>query len=94
MSDKLKQQFLNLITEIEQTEDLDDILDLLLTPKEYQEIANRVEIFKKLDEGETQRDISDELEVSIATVTRGSREMQNKPYKTQKLLDLLEEIET
>jgi TrpR family trp operon transcriptional repressor len=94
MSDKLKQQFLNLITEVEQTEELNDILDLLLTLKEYQEIANRVEIFKKLDEGETQRDISDELEVSIATVTRGSREMQNKPDKTQKLLDLIEEIET
>lgn len=93
MSDKLK-QFLNLITEIEQTEDLGDILDLLLTPKEYQEIANRVEIFKKLDEGETQRNISDELEVSIATVTRGSREMQNKPQKVQKLLDILEEIES
>lgn len=94
MSDRLKEQFLNLITEVEQTEDLDNILDLLLTPKEYQEISNRVEIFKKLDQGETQRDISNDLDVSVATVTRGSREMQNKPEKVQKLLDLLEEIET
>lgn len=56
---------------------LNDFLVDLLTPQEYKDIVNRWQIIKLLKRGLTQRDISKKLRVSIATVTRGSRAIQN-----------------
>ena len=40
-------------------------------------IANRIRIFDLLDRGITQRDISEQLGVGIATVSRGARAMHS-----------------
>lgn len=90
--DKFKDELLNLLTSIEKQENLDQILDLLLTPQEYEEVITRLQIFKKLQAGDTQRDVSEELDVSIATVTRGSREIQQKPEQIKKLFNILEDL--
>ncbi|HBN59899.1 MAG TPA: transcriptional regulator, partial [Halomonas sp.] len=42
-------------------------------PAEYQEISKRLQIFKLLNEGMPHRKIADTLGVGIATVSRGSR---------------------
>lgn len=52
------------------------LLKELLTPAEYDELAMRWQIIRGLIEGETQRAVRDELETSIATVTRGARELK------------------
>lgn len=49
------------------------LLKALLTPAEYKEIATRLQIFKQLDAGVSQRTIAKDLGIGIATVTRGSR---------------------
>ncbi len=51
-------------------------LDAILTPKEKLEIAKRLQIVKMLFKGLPQQKIADKLNAGIATVTRGSREVQ------------------
>lgn len=49
----------------------------ILTPTEYEEVLLRWQIVRRLAEGMPQRNIARELNVGIATVTRGSRELRN-----------------
>ena len=56
--------------------DIEMLLNALLTDKEQFEIANRIRIFDLLERGVTQRDISEQLGVGIATVSRGAKAMQ------------------
>lgn len=71
-----KKELVNLILSSSNKGELDELLTALLTPSEYEELAKRWQIVKKLIEGVTQREIKNELNVSIATVTRGSREIR------------------
>lgn len=48
----------------------------ILTPSELEEIATRLQIAKLLNEGVAQRDVAKKLNVSIGTVSRGSRELK------------------
>ncbi len=52
------------------------LLRELLSPAEYNELAMRWQIIKGLIAGKSQRTVRDELETSIATVTRGARELK------------------
>lgn len=52
-----------------------ELLAALLTPSEYEEMARRWQIVRRLILGETQREIACKLGVSVATVTRGAREL-------------------
>lgn len=56
-------------------------LEALLTPKELSEIPKRLQIIKLLKRGVSQRDVSDQLKVGIATVSRGSRELVKGNFK-------------
>lgn len=71
-----KKELISLIDSSRNKEETNELLKALLTPSEYEELAKRWQIVKKLIEGVTQRKIKNELNVSIATVTRGSREIQ------------------
>ena len=53
------------------------LLDIL-TPNEFEALALRWQIVKRLNKGETHREIAGELGLGISTVTRGSRELRNK----------------
>ena len=50
----------------------------VLTPAEFDILALRWQIIKKLNKGETHRSIAGDLGLGISTVTRGSRELRNK----------------
>ncbi len=50
----------------------------ILTPAEFEEVSLRWQIVKKLNKGETHREIAGDLGLGISTVTRGSRELRNK----------------
>ena len=56
---------------------LDEFLQDLLTIKEYKEVATRWQIVKQLSKKVPHRKISKTLKIGIATITRGSRELQN-----------------
>lgn len=53
-------------------------MDSILTSAELEDLANRWEICKKLDEGVSQRRISSNLDVSLCKITRGSRQLKRK----------------
>ncbi len=53
------------------------LLDIL-TPAEFEILAQRWQVVKKLSKGEAHRAIAGELGIGISTVTRGSRELRNK----------------
>ncbi len=53
------------------------LLDML-TPAEFETLALRWQIIKKLNKGETHRTIAGDLGIGISTVTRGARELRNK----------------
>ena len=55
-----------------------EFLKDMLTPAEFETIALRWQIVKKLNRGETHRSIAGDLGLGISTVTRGSRELRNK----------------
>lgn len=57
---------------------LDALLEDLLTPQELVAVCQRWQIIKKIYRGFPHRDITDELKVAIATITRGSRMLRNK----------------
>ena len=62
----------------------DEALDLLrgiLTPKELEEIPTRLQIVRMLKSGMPQHQIAAKLGIGIATVTRGSKELQKKRFK-------------
>lgn len=59
----------------------------LLSPSELKAMTERLQIFKALLRGETQRNISKKLGVSIATVTRGSRVLHHEESSIQKFLN-------
>ena len=59
------------------SKEIEKLLSALLTDKEQHDIANRIRIFDLLDRGITQRDISEQLGVGIATVSRGARAMHS-----------------
>ncbi len=60
---------------------LEDFLIGVTTEKERSELAQRVEIIKRLIAGEPQAKIANDLGVGIATVTRGSKELQQGRFK-------------
>ena len=61
---------------------LSSLFELLLTQEEKESIASRCLIVMELIKHEkTQRDISADLNVSIAKITRGSNELKRMPSK-------------
>ena len=63
---------------------LEDFLVGITTPQERKAFSQRVEIIKRLVDGESQAKIAAELGVGIATVTRGSKELANGHFKVMK----------
>lgn len=58
-----------------------NLLEGLLTPKERQEIERRIKVVELLKANMPQQQIATKLNVGIATVTRGSRELQQGFFK-------------
>lgn len=56
--------------------DLSDILEDLLTPQEIIELSERLRILQSLHQEKTQRNIAEEIGVSIGTVSRWSKILQ------------------
>jgi TrpR family transcriptional regulator, trp operon repressor len=66
---------------IKSREKMKDFLLGILTPKELLELPNRLRIIRMLKGGVPQHEIARELQVGVATVTRGSRELRKGRFK-------------
>lgn len=70
-------EFLKLCTKIKSVDELDQLFKLMLTIEEQETIASRFLIIKALLEAKApQREISEDLKVSIAQITRGSNALK------------------
>ena len=59
----------------------------ILTPSELEEVSKRLQIVKLLHKGIPQREVSKKLEVSMGTVSRGSRELKYGESGFTKILE-------
>jgi TrpR family trp operon transcriptional repressor len=55
---------------------IERLLESLLTPKESRDLAGRWELVKRLEQGQSQRQIAGDLGMSLCKITRGSRELK------------------
>ncbi len=74
-------ELIELLLKTKSRAEMEDLLLGILTPKELLEIPMRLQIVKLLMRGIPQQEIATELGVGVATVTRGSREMQKGRFK-------------
>ncbi|TBR40966.1 transcriptional regulator [Marinomonas agarivorans] len=75
------QDLIKFLRETDNDMALEHKLAALLTPNEINEMQRRLQIFALLKAGKPQRDIAKQLGVGIATVTRGSRALQELEKK-------------
>lgn len=71
------QELIEHLLAVKTPEEMEQALRALLTPAEFAEIVNRLQIFNMLKAGEPQRKIADTLGVGIATVSRGARALKD-----------------
>ncbi len=84
------QQYLKVCNACKTTAELDEFFKFFLTPDEQQQMANRVEVVKRLlHEKETQREIAANMKVSIAMITRGSNMLK---LCSGKMLNFLKKV--
>lgn len=74
--DRCVQQIATMCMRAQDQKMMESWLRDLLTPGEIEEIAERINIFAALLEGKTQREVADELGISVTTVNRGAKEMK------------------
>ena len=74
-------QLIDLLLSIKTRDGMEDFLLGILTPKELKEIPTRLQIVKMLKKGVSQHKIAEKLGIGVATVTRGSKEIQLGRFK-------------
>ncbi|HEV2614633.1 MAG TPA: trp operon repressor [Gammaproteobacteria bacterium] len=81
-------RFLNLCLEIKDEKLLSEFFELFLTHEERDSIETRVLIVRALlEQKKPQRQISEDYNVSIAKITRGSNELKSISPKLKKFLN-------
>jgi TrpR family transcriptional regulator, trp operon repressor len=87
MSQKGWRNFLELCLAAEDEKTLSELFDLFFTPEEKSSLETRCLIVKALlEKKRTQRQIAEDLQVSIAKITRGSNELKRISTKILQFL--------
>lgn len=79
-NDRLK-NLIDMFLSIKTKAYMKDFILGILTPRELEEISMRLQIIKMLKRGVPQHEIAKKLNVGVATVTRGSKEIQRGRFK-------------
>lgn len=69
-------------------------LTSLLTPSERLDIAARWELVNRIDHGATQRQVAQDLGVSLCKITRGSKELKKPDSAFRAMLRLRDQLTT
>jgi Trp operon repressor len=75
------EEFIGVLLSVKSKREMEDFLMGILTSKELLELPNRLKIVKMLKKGISQHEIAQGLKVGVATVTRGSMELQKGRFK-------------
>ena len=74
-----------ILASINNEKDMLLFLEALFTSKELKELENRIKIFQLLMQGRKHREISEILNVGIATVTRGANAFEKEEIFEKKI---------
>ncbi len=88
MNTKQRKELMALLAGIKDPQLMDQFMEDILTPSELDNIIVRWQIVKRLAKGEAQRKIAKQLGISIAKITRGSRELRDKNGGFNKVLKI------
>lgn len=75
------QELIEAFLSIKTKKEMLEFLQGILTPAELEELPRRLQIVKMLKSGVSQHEIARQLGVGVATVTRGSKELQKGRFK-------------
>lgn len=75
-------ELISILLKIKNKEEMENFLNGLLTPKEIEELPTRIQIVKMLKSGSSQHEVARKLGVGVATVTRGSKEIQMGRFRS------------
>ena len=75
------QYLAEVLIKAETSEQMQNLLSGLLTPKEAEEFVKRIKIVQMIKSGMSHHDIAEKLGVGVATVTRGSKEIQQGKFQ-------------
>ena len=89
---RFPRDLLSVLASLDDPKDLNKLLWDLLTDSEIESIRERWTIVKLLADGESQRRVRDRVGVSVATVSRGSRQLQYGSGGFQLAFDTLAEL--
>ncbi len=81
-----KEYLLDLLCSITDKDEMDSLLDDLLTEKEHVDIIQRYLLMDDIYRGISQRDIASKRRMSLCKITRGSRMLKKKNGYMKKLL--------
>lgn len=81
MSKKYLNELVAILIATKDKDEMHDFLKGILTPQELVEIPQRLTIVKMLKAGIPQHEIAKKLGVGVATVTRGSKELQKGRFQ-------------
>lgn len=73
-------ELVDVLLSIDNKSEMQNFLVGILTPKELEEIPVRLQIVKLLKKGVPHHEIAEKLGVGVATVTRGSKEIQKGKF--------------
>lgn len=76
MNKKFKEELNELFTYVKDVKQAALLLEDVLTPAEYDSIAERWQIIKLLHAGGTHREVAKKLGISVSKVSRGARCLQ------------------
>jgi len=72
---------------------IEDFFDSILTSSELETIAARWELVKLIDQGYSQRKISEMLGLSLCKITRGSKELKKENSAFARMIHAFREVE-
>jgi len=81
MNNKYLKALSSELLKINSQKEMEEFLIAILTPQELETIPKRLEIVRLLKKGLSQRKIAGKLNLGIATVTRGSKELRLKHFR-------------
>ncbi|MBU2511149.1 trp operon repressor [bacterium] len=84
--DRIK-EIATVLAKTENAKEIEEFLRSLLTPSEAKEVSSRWELVKLLDEGMSQRKISEKLGLSLCKITRGSKELKKDPSYFKQMIE-------
>lgn len=73
---ELKAKLFEIITQLKTTEEVEEFLKDLCTNKEIEQMAQRIRAAELIAEGKTYNQITDELDISSATIARVSQALK------------------